>query len=71
MLFLKKHDMWKALVNDATKRQKMCEINSKNPNYPRYLMEESANPKTAPPDGAKGYVDLRQKLNSQRNKNSL
>ena len=69
MLFFKKHDMWKALVNDANKRQKMCEINSKNPNYPRYLMEESANPKTAPPD--KGYVDLRQKLNSQRNKNSL
>ena len=58
--------MWKALVNDATKRQKMCEINSKNPNYPRYLMEESANPKTAPLDGAKGYVDLRQKINEQK-----
>ena len=60
--------MWKALVNDATKRQKMCEINSKNPNYPRYLMEESANPKTAPPDG---YVDLRQKLNNKKNSLSL
>ena len=53
--------MWKALVNDATKRQKMCEINSKNPNYPRYLMEESANPKTVD-----GYVDLRQKINEQK-----
>ena len=62
MLFFKKHDMWKALVNDATKRQKMCDINMKNPNYPRYLMEENANPKTAPPpDGAKGYVDNNKK----------
>jgi len=29
-------------------------------------MEESANPKTAPLDGAKGYVDLRQKINEQK-----
>ena len=61
MFSFKKHDMWKALVNDATKRQMMCEINAKNPNYPRYLMEESSNPKTAQLDGAKGYVDNNKK----------
>ena len=51
--------MWKALVSDATKRQKMCETQGKNPNYSRYLMEESSTKFKDPPtdgSGDKGYV---------------
>ena len=32
--------MWKALVEDATHRGKMCDVNARNSNFARYLAEE-------------------------------